>query len=224
MTIGGTLTSPSIVATAANTITVGNGGASASSIVTGTTTPSRKTGNVGQGNANPFPAPGASLGAFFTSANFAQTGTTVINGGSGGFTGVNDGTLRINITGTATFGGLQARTTQVFLSLGNGTATGTVNLGGFNVLTATNQTGSANLIGSVHGLPGVAAAGESYIDPKQNAHYILNSCPIQSVNCVLLSPLIVPVTNPIQDIDVGTNRKRRDDDDLILPNVAEQDY
>jgi hypothetical protein len=35
----------------------------------------------------------------------------------------------------------------------------------------------------------------------------------------------VPVTNPVQDVQQAVLRRQDDsDDDLILPNVAEQDY
>jgi hypothetical protein len=56
-----------------------------------------------------------------------------------------------------------------------------------------------------------------------NVDYQINSCPIQSINCILLSPLLVPIVDPVNDYAEGTQRKRHQDDDA-LPNVGEEDY
>jgi hypothetical protein len=60
--------------------------------------------------------------------------------------------------------------------------------------------------------------------PEPNISYRLNACALSSVNCILLSPVIVPVGSPIQTIDFSTPHRREADDDLLLPNVSEDDF
>jgi hypothetical protein len=76
----------------------------------------------------------------------------------------------------------------------------------------------------VTGLTGAAAAGVSGIQPSPNSNFRINSCPIASVNCVLLSTLAVPTANPLNDINIGTLSNQNDEYDLLLPIVSDQDY
>jgi hypothetical protein len=76
----------------------------------------------------------------------------------------------------------------------------------------------------VTGLSGPAAAGAAGIQPSPNANFRINSCPIGSVNCVLLPTQGVPTANPLNDINIGTLFNPNDDDDLLLPIVSDQDY
>ena len=115
--------------------------------------------------------------------------------------------------------------------IGAGTSSGTISFGGLVVDNSVSPAdaggagaGSATFNGTVGGIGGSSAAHGSQITPQPNSRYTINNCALQSVNCVLLSPLIVPANNPSGDFEVGTGRRRRDDDDVILPNVAEQDY
>ena len=88
----------------------------------------------------------------------------------------------------------------------------------------TGQAGAADLTGSVTGLTGAAAAGVAGIQPSPNSNFRFNSCPIPSVNCVLLSTLAVPTANPLNDINIGTLFNPNEEDDLLLPIVSDQDY
>jgi filamentous hemagglutinin family protein len=225
--IDGTLAAPLLLVSApGGTVTLGNG----SAIVTGTKTPPRPIGNAT--NGQPFPTPATSQGAFLTATNLTQTGLTTVNGGPANGNGRIDATVRIDLdspNGKIQFNNLQASTTQLYLVLDGGSASGGVTVGGLNVNSGVTSSsapgaGSVSLSGTVAGRGGTAAAGVSYLDPQRNSRFSINNCALQSVNCVLLSPLIVPVTNPTQDISLGTDRRRRDDSDLILPNVGEQDF
>jgi hypothetical protein len=85
-------------------------------------------------------------------------------------------------------------------------------------------TASANLSGSVNGLTGQTAAEAAAISPRQNAQFRFNSCPIGSVNCIVLPVESVPPINPNQNLDIGNFQNSDDDSDLLLPNVSDQDY
>lgn len=115
---------------------------------------------------------------------------------------------------------------QLFLNLGaTGVATGNIDVAGLNIYYAGNMpAGGSTLTGKVAGRTGSAAAATGFIHANAAVNYQVNGCPIQSINCILLSPVVVPLGSPIHDIDVRPARRREDDDDLILPNVAEQDY
>ena len=60
--------------------------------------------------------------------------------------------------------------------------------------------------------------------PSPNSNFRFNTCPIRSVNCVLLPAQGIPVANPLNDIYFGTLFNPNDDDDLLLPIVSDQDY
>jgi len=172
----------------------------------------------------------AKYGLFVTSNNFTQTGMMTVNAGGAA------ATVDITIAGTGKidfdpFAGLIAPTTELFLNLAGGTTEGHIEVAGLNVSYA--RPGSpmlSNLTGTVGGLNGEPAAGRAYIveDPTgrnlPNANYRLNNCALEAVDCILLSPVIVPVGNPIETFEVDTPRRRHADDDLVLPNVSEEDF
>jgi hypothetical protein len=93
----------------------------------------------------------------------------------------------------------------------------------------TGTTGSSQLTGTVRGESGQTAATNAYItsgsvSAARSSQYRINNCAVGSVNCVVVTPEEVPVTNPVQNILIGTTQAQDDNPDLILPNVAERDY
>jgi hypothetical protein len=182
--------------------------------------------NVKAGTQKPtFPATnGTAKGFFVHTDNFHQAGLLKVNAGGP------SATVDITITGKGVIAfdptfGIYGPSTELFLNVDRGTASGHIVVSGLNVsYTLPGSPGLSQLTGTVGGLNGQPAAGNAYILPLPNANYRFNSCAIQSVDCILLSPVIVPVGNPIENIEVDTPRKRRSDDDLVLPNVSEDDF
>jgi hypothetical protein len=171
-------------------------------------------------------------GLFATAGGFQQSGTTVV----GGLDGARQQTLAFTLTGSGgtiafdprTGFGLAAPHAQLLLDLQHsGRATGNIDAAGLNVFyygTTPDGGGGSSLTGSVDGRKGSSAAASGFVHSLPGVNYALNNCPIESLSCVLLSPVIVPVRNPVQDVAVSVARRHQDDDDLILPNVGEQDY
>jgi len=170
------------------------------------------------------PGPVATKGFFVYAKNFHQTGTMKVNGDGAA------ATVDITITGSGTIAfdptlGLYGPTTELFLNLAHGTASGHIVVAGLNVsYTPPGALNLSQLTGTVGGLYGQPAAGTAYILPLPNSNYRINACAIQSVDCILLSPVIVPVGNPIENVEVDSPRRRHADDDLVLPNVSEEDF
>jgi filamentous hemagglutinin family protein len=169
------------------------------------------------------PLTGSQPGVFVTAANFRQTGTATVLPLDGP-----QATMQLTITGTgaATFEKLYAPSTQLLLSLlRGGSAKGRIDVAGLNVFFTPGLKPRIPtlLTGRVGKYTGTAAAGAGFSHARANINYQVNGCPIQSLNCVLLSPVVVPVVDPVQDYFVGTTRHRHDDDDA-LPNVGEADY
>ncbi len=123
--------------------------------------------------------------------------------------------------GTIAFSDLEAPTTDLLLFIGAGTATGRIDVAD---LLVSGRLGGTELTGDVRGLVGSAAARESELAPFLDSNYRINSCPIQSVNCILLPIETVPQQNPLRDLAIGQASDEMDDSDVLLPNVAEQDY
>jgi filamentous hemagglutinin family protein len=174
-----------------------------------------------------FPANnGTKPGVFVLTDKFAQTGTSRVN--PKGRASVIDITLAKR-GGTVSFdpsytAGLVAPSGELFLNLKFGIASGHIDVAGLSLSFVLPGSASlTDLYGTIDNETGPAAAGAAYI-VQPNSEYRFNSCPIQSINCILVSPVIVPITNPVEDVEVTTPRRRRDDDDLIIPNVGEQDF
>ena len=214
-TPGGNADGPADVILTATTFTTGNGTAD----------------GLGQTNVPaPLDSTQASAGLFITAANITQTGRSTINGiGPGG-----TASLQFALTGSGgaitldPSQGLYAPSTQLLLNLqSTGTITGHIDVAGLNVYYGSGGPGAgtfAKLTGEVDGLGGFPAAGVSVAHPQEVAADQINGCTIGASSCVLLSPVVVPLFTLVTDIDITQPRKRDDDDDLILPNVGEQDY
>jgi hypothetical protein len=217
LTITGPLTAPTIdIDTFANALTL----ADTAVITTGGIR--RPAGSIA--NANFPPAAVTSNGTYLTtSSGFTEQGTSTVLGIGGG-----PSVLRINATGSAniTFdplAGLQGANTWLILDVGSGMVTGQIHVKDLDVI-HTGVAGSANLTGTVADLSGPSASGASGIQPSPNSSFRINSCPISSVNCVLLPTQGVPTANPLNDINIGTLFNPNDEDDLLLPIVSDQDY
>ncbi|MGH7050270.1 MAG: beta strand repeat-containing protein [Acetobacteraceae bacterium] len=112
---------------------------------------------------------------------FQQLGTSVIAPLGGG-----GATLRIQLPaegGAANFTNLLAGGANLVLALGPGVASGTLAAGGLLII---GTGGSANLFGSVAGMPDGAAAKTARILPSVNANYLFNGCVIQTTVCTAL--------------------------------------
>ncbi|MGH7070413.1 MAG: hypothetical protein ACREFO_10405, partial [Acetobacteraceae bacterium] len=112
---------------------------------------------------------------------FQELGTSVIAPLGGG-----GAVVRIQLPaagGAATFANLVAGGANLVLALGPGAASGTMAAGGLLVL---GTGGSANLFGSVAGIPGGAAAGAARILPRVSSNYLFNRCVIQTAVCSAL--------------------------------------
>ncbi len=212
--ISGTETAPYIaINVGGNAITLANG----ARLVTGGTT--RPPGVV-----TTFPtASNSTVGAFLTAAGFTQQGNSFVSGIGGG-----PSIVRVDVTGAGNTsfdlnGGLSGPATWLILGLDTGQATGNVFVQSLDVLRL-GATGSTTLTGSVAGLSGPAAAGAAGIQPTPNSNFRFNSCPIHSVNCVLLPTQGLPTANPLNDINFGSLFNPDEQDDLLLPIVSDQDY
>jgi filamentous hemagglutinin len=230
VTLAGTISAPKITVGDFGT---GNATGPASVVLNGGTIATGTAvaeGNVAQNVAQAQNSDGAAGGLFITAGSITQTGSTVINGLGGNasvqlaLTGPGGG---ITLDGTQ---GLQAPGAQLLIDLqSTGNITGNINVGGLNIFYGADgpAAGSyARLTGQVDNDSGFAAAGAGFVHPQQYAADQINGCTIGSVNCVLLTPVttVVPLFLPVFEIDITPARKRDDDDDLILPNVGEQDY
>jgi hypothetical protein len=227
LSVGGALTAGSITLTAgAATILAGSLSASTIDVISpaiilnGGVIDTGLTARSGAVAAANFPPIGAA-GAFFAATSVTQTGTTTIAPNS---------TVLIAIAqnGAASLNNFSAAGTQLFLALGGGSAQGSIDVRSL-YLSYSGGSGSAALFGEVGGVGGEAAAANAFIASgflavAHNSRYRINGCAVGSVNCVVVSPEMIPVTNPIQDILIGNTQSADDDLDLILPNVAERDY
>ena len=172
--------------------------------------------------SGPAPAPGGSdfnvLATGAGTPSFVGLGSTVVDGLGGA------PTLRIQVPttgGAIALGSISGGDLSLVLGQGPGQATGNVNVGALLVI---GTGGSANLTGAVGGLGSEAAARQAQILPSENANYRINSCPIHSVNCILLGLLTLPAVNPLQDLTIGAVRSAQEDPDVMLPDIASQDY
>jgi hypothetical protein len=182
-------------------------------------------------------------GLFAAAGNFIQNGTTIV----GGVPGAARQTVQLSLTGRggtiafdpASGAGWFGPTTQLLLDLNSaGRATGNINVAGLNVYysgSAPGAGGGSILTGSVNGFNGTEAAASGFVHSLPSIDYQLNGCPIESLSCVLLLPpmpqlvaltstTLVPWGGALPELDITIVHRRQDDDDLILPNVAEQDY
>ncbi|HQT63988.1 MAG TPA: hypothetical protein PLO16_05650, partial [Acidocella sp.] len=116
--------------------------------------------------------------------------------------------------------GLFAPSVYVVTDAGTyGQITGNINLFNFRVISA-SQT---NLTGKVAGIAGEAAASRASAN-NPSSRYQLNSCPIGSVNCIVLFIETLPEGNPLGDFDITERRRRRLDKNVQLPGIAMRDF
>jgi filamentous hemagglutinin family protein len=163
--------------------------------------------------------PGSYIHVTGAGATFRQTGNTSIDPASGYATA----TLRIQTDGIGSIllESLAAPRLDLILDAGTGNSSGSIVVGGLTVL---GSNGSAALTGLVDGFGGKVAARVSNITPTANRNYQINACPLQSVNCVVLSVQAVPVPAVLNDVAIGALAAPPDDPDLLLPNISDRDY
>ena len=199
-------------------IVIDNGQSGALTIGTGTAIETQGTVRpAGQLSLTQLPAAG-DLGAFITTGQFAlATGLTVSGAPS---------VLRIDAYSSVKLGtvGLVAPNTWLISYLHNGSSmTGALQVKAFD-LVFNGTGGSATLTGSVDGFTGVAAATDSHIEPNSETVFRVNSCPINSVNCVLLPTQGIPTASPLREVILGAIFTQTDEDDLLLPLVSDEVY
>ncbi len=122
----------------------------------------------------------------------------------------------------AKFNDLNARSTDLAISLINGYAQGTLYL--HYLLVAGGLNGQTAFVGQIAGLAGSAAAHNGKVVPVPGSSYRFNSCIIGSVSCTVLPVAIVPERNPLDDFDISPRRRRKLDANVRLPGVAAKDY
>jgi hypothetical protein len=124
--------------------------------------------------------------------------------------------------GAISIGQLTGKTTDLILvTRSGGIASGTIDVAGLLVI---GTGGKAELFGSIAGVNGQAAANRASISPQPGSDYRFNTCPIRSVNCVIIPVQTVPPISPLRDIPIIRDRPTQDDTDVQLPNVSEEDY
>ncbi len=101
----------------------------------------------------------------------------------------------------------------------NGNITGNVNLYHLEVINGSD----ANLTGTIDGISGQPASGKaSATDPSSK--YQINSCPIGSVDCVVLFVETLPNGNPLGDFDITERKRKKLDKNIQLPGIAMHDF
>jgi hypothetical protein len=101
----------------------------------------------------------------------------------------------------------------------NGNITGNVNLYHLEVINGSD----ANLTGTIDGVSGQPASGKaSATDPSSK--YQINSCPIGSVDCVVLFVETLPNGNPLGDFDITERKRKKLDKNIQLPGIAMHDF
>ena len=184
------------------------------------------TGGVGRPNGTLLvtqlpPAGTTTLGAYLTGGSFTQIGSSTVAGQGGG-----PSILSIDVTGNIQFstsGGLTGPGTWLVLGLTGGQATGTMVVEALDVSYSSSTAGS-DLQATVNNYTGNAAAGAAFLGPTLDPNFHVNSCPIHSVNCVLLPTESLPTANPLNDIFFGSFFGPQDEGDLLLPIVSDEEY
>ncbi len=214
--LGGSLSSPNVAVIATRTLVFDGG------VI-------QTNGQPASGNAN---LPGSFFqvlpGADGTAA-INQVGLTTIVPYSGGTSTVRFGLPASG--GTLSLNALNADSSSLVLSLGSGTATGTIDAASLSVFASG---GSAEFGGRVNGLTGFDAAQVSQISPNVSNAYTLNGCAIGAQSCSVQSSLpatltaapssvIRPDILSLDVLDLSVTRDR-DDPTLLLPNISDRDY
>jgi fibronectin-binding autotransporter adhesin len=168
--------------------------------------------------------------ATYGSGMFFQAGTTFIQNGATTFGARGGGNAEItaridllNTPSTLSFSNLRASGTDLILNLGSGGS------GNGNEVLVKNLaivfTGSGNLnlnTVTIGTQTGQAAAGAGAVVPEPKPTIKINSCAVSSVNCVIIHPQLVPITNPVKDFNLNISRDQADADALIVPDTSDQ--
>jgi filamentous hemagglutinin family protein len=167
------------------------------------------------------------IGAWIIGGNIVLAPSIKVTGAGGG-----SSQLVIDLTnpnGLANLGNFDNKSTDLYLDLGLGTASGQIAVRALQVLyTPPGTSTQINLLGTVGGYSGYTAAAASFIYPHINNNYRLNGCPISATNCLQipqlqLPSLLFPFINPLKDLEVDSPEES-DDILIILPDVGERDY
>ena len=212
MTLGGILSAPTIQAKAGDNLITLNSGISI-----------RTNGTVRQyGTFQTLPPDAFTTeGAYFTAGSFQQLGAATVSTLSGTGNVMSVVVSKGPITFSAS--GLDAPDTWLILNGSNGSISGAINVKALDVV-YTGNSGGSELTGLINNYNGHAAAGQANIEPTRNSKYHVNSCPIHSVNCVLLPTEGIPAANPLNEFFLGSFFNPQDEGDLLLPIVSDQDY
>ncbi|WP_270933782.1 hypothetical protein [Falsiroseomonas oryzae] len=125
---------------------------------------------------------------------------------------------------------LDAGQSPLFLLLDGGTASGSLIAGRLGVhgepAVTVPGTLALDLTGSLNGLDGSAAAQSGRVtttSPSEQALYRMNGCVLDTINCIAPS-IVQPVLLPLPDrVDIRSDAPALDPD-VLLPNIAEEDY
>jgi filamentous hemagglutinin family protein len=176
-------------------------------------------GRIGSG-FNALPVNGGA-GALLAAHSIRQLGTLAIANPTG-----NNPAAQLAVSGDIALETVAAPRTWLILTLQNGSATALdLSLRRLD-LSYAGSGGGAALFGTIGGLSGSAAAQSSFVLPQPNASYLLNGCPIGSVNCVVVQRDPVPVQKLLETADFAPARTPTDDPEFlqIMPNIARRDY
>ncbi|MGG5809329.1 filamentous hemagglutinin N-terminal domain-containing protein [Falsiroseomonas sp. CW058] len=88
--------------------------------------------------------------------------------------------------------------------------------------------GAATLTGTLAGRDGIAAAEYGDLTrpvlPAALQQYRLNGCVLSAVNCVVLPPVMVVPSRLAADVVVALDRQRARNPDVVVPDVAQEDF
>ena len=166
-----------------------------------------------------------------TPAAIVETGTFEINAGPDAalYQGASNVAASLFLytspNGTISFAGdpagLDAPSLDLALGAGpGGVITGNTNLWHLEILNALN----VDLTGTIGGISGQLAAGQASVVPFPQTGYRFNTCPIGSVNCVLLSVETLPAGDPLENFDISSRKRKWFDQNITLPGVAARDF
>jgi filamentous hemagglutinin family protein len=162
------------------------------------------------------------IGAWIIGSNIVVAPNVLVTGAGGGASELV--IVLTNPHGLVSFGNFNNPSTELYLNLSTGLAAGQIAVKALQVKYAppgTSQT--INLLGTVNGQSGSTAASASFIQPKEKNNYQINGCPIGSANCIQITTIVLPVVNPLKDLEVSTP-DQPDDILIILPDVGDRDY
>ena len=176
-------------------------------------------------NINNFPTVSSGTGLFGSAPQILVQSTASITAPATAIPGAStDVVFHVTNNGTITFEDLYAPTARLWLDADQGQLTGQINVKSLYVrYTPPGFASAVSLYGVVDGVAGQDAASRSFILPLPKNSYLVNSCPIQSVNCRLIPTIAVPVVNPLNEVEPGAPPSATDEL-VVLPDVAERDY